>query len=92
MDEVAGHAPAQKRTFPSIDKGQVVHEVSYIGARMREPSTYNALAILSGVIGGIVGFSIDPTVGKAIAGVGMSVGALIGAALPEGGAKGAAVE
>ena len=64
------------------------HEISYIGARMREPSTYTGLAIVMGLFGA----HFAPDLGKALIDVGVAVGALIGVLLPEGGAKGAAVK
>lgn len=63
----------------NIDKKTLVKDVSYIGARLREPSTYNALGILAAV----VGVSVSGPVGAAIATIGAGVGALIGALLPD---------
>jgi|ERR1700729_487989 len=65
--------------LPSI---LVTKNISYIGARMREPSTYNALAILLAV----AGVNVGSPLWAAVAGVGTAVGALLGVLLPEGGA------
>jgi hypothetical protein len=61
-----------------FDPTKIKHDVSYVGARLREPSTYNGLAILAG----LVGFQFDPSLGKALVAIGIAVGGLLGVLLP----------
>ena len=64
-----------------FDPARIKHDVSYIGARLREPSTYNGFAILAG----LVGYQFDPSLGKALIALGIAIGGLLGVLLPENG-------
>lgn len=70
-------------TLPKLDSDAIRNEASYIGARMREPSTYTGLAVLLG----LAGLHLTPDVGKALVELLMAAGALIGVVLPETGSK-----
>jgi hypothetical protein len=62
-----------------FDKARAERDISWLGARLREPSTYAGLAALLGV----VGLQADPGVLKSISMIGMGVGGLISFVLPE---------
>ncbi len=63
----------------AIDKAKVVRDVSWIGARLREPSTYAGLAVLLGMLG----LHDVPDAVKDISEIGMGLGGLIAIFLPE---------
>lgn len=71
----SGHAPPK----PTIDKAVVEKDVSWIGARLREPSTYAGLAALLAVVG--VGAGSDLI--KDISMIGMGIGGLVAIILPD---------
>ena len=58
-------------------------DVGYIGARLREPSTYQGL----GALAALCGLTIGGDLAHALAALGFAVGNVIGIALPEGGAQ-----
>ena len=64
---------------PGFDKARAARDLSWLGARLREPSTYAGLAALLGV----VGLSADPGVLKSVSMIGMGIGGLISFVLPE---------
>ena len=65
-------------TKPYIDTAR--KDAGYIGARLREPSTYQGL----GALFALCGLSIGGDTAHALAAVGFAVGNLIGILLPEG--------
>ena len=64
---------------PVFDKARTKKDISWIGARLREPSTYAGVATLLGV----VGMTIDPGLLKYLSMIGMGVGGVISFVLPE---------
>jgi hypothetical protein len=62
-----------------IDKAKVERDVSWLGARLREPSTYAGLAVLLGMFG----LHDVPQAVKDISEIGMGLGGLIAIFLPE---------
>jgi hypothetical protein len=60
-------------TASAIDKAKVARDVSWIGARLREPSTYAGLAVLLGMLG----LHDVPDAVKDISEIGMGLGGLI---------------
>jgi opacity protein-like surface antigen len=74
--------------MPNID----TKEIGYIGARLREKSTYAGLAVLLGVFLGLYKghINIDPTaLAGALESIGIGIGTLIMIFLPEGSGKAA---
>ena len=71
------NTPAQSK--PAFDKARLERDVSWIGARLREPSTYAGLAAVLGVMG----LSTDPGLVKNLSMVGMGLGGLVSFLLPE---------
>jgi hypothetical protein len=71
------NAPAQSK--PAFDKARLEKDVSWIGARLREPSTYAGLAAVLGVMG----LGADPGLVKNISMIGMGLGGLLSSVLPE---------
>lgn len=72
--------------MPNID----TKEIGYIGARLREKSTYAGLAVVLGVLLGFYKghINIDPMVlSGAIESLGIGVGTIIMIFLPENGSK-----
>ena len=63
----------------TINMTKVERDVSWIGARLREPSTYAGLAVLLGMLG----LHDVPQVVKDISEIGMGLGGLIAIFLPE---------
>jgi hypothetical protein len=63
----------------AIDRAKIKEDVSWIGARLREPSTYAGLAVLLGLLG----LHDVPEAVKYISEVGMGLGGLIAIFLPE---------
>ena len=55
-------------------------DLSYIGARLREPSTYQGL----GALAALCGLGIGGDLAHALAAVGFAVGNVLGIVLPEG--------
>jgi|GEM_PF-1538292 len=73
-----------------MDKSYVKQEIGYIGARLREKSTYAGLGVVLGVLLGIYKghINIDPTaLAGALESIGIGVGAMIAIFMPENGAK-----
>jgi hypothetical protein len=64
---------------PKFDKARAERDISWLGARLREPSTYAGLATLLGV----VGMTLDPGLLKYVSMIGMGIGGIISFALPE---------
>jgi len=64
---------------PAFDKARAERDISWLGARLREPSTYAGLATLLGVIG----MTIDPGLLKSLSMIGMGLGGAIAFFLPE---------
>jgi len=64
---------------PAFDKARARRDISWLGARLREPSTYAGLAALLGV----VGMTLDPGLLKNISLIGMGIGGIISFAVPE---------
>jgi hypothetical protein len=64
---------------PAIDKAKIKEDVSWIGARLREPSTYAGLAVLLGLLG----LHDVPEAVKDVSEIGMGLGGLIAIFLPE---------
>ena len=64
---------------PAFDKARLEKDVSWIGARLREPSTYAGLAAVLGVMG----LSTDPGLVKNLSMIGMGLGGLVSFLLPE---------
>lgn len=63
-----------------MDKNLVTKDISWLGARLREPSTYAGLsAVLAAV-----GLNLDPGVAHSLAMVGTGIGGLIAFFIPEG--------
>jgi hypothetical protein len=63
-----------------IDTEEVEQRISWIGARLREPSTYAGLAI---VLGALFGFRNADQWASALTSVGIGVGGIIAIVLPE---------
>ena len=63
-----------------MDKQKTDEEISWLGARLREPSTYAGLAIL---LGGIFHLSNADGWAAAITSIGLGVGGIIAIVLPE---------
>ena len=63
----------------AIDQAKIKEDVSWIGARLREPSTYAGLAVLLGLLG----LHDVPDAVKDISEIGMGLGGLIAIFLPE---------
>ncbi len=68
------------KSAAKIDERKLEQEASWIGARLREPSTYAGLAALLGLIG-LDGGAADLV--KNISMIGMGIGGLIAIVLPE---------
>jgi hypothetical protein len=64
---------------PPFDKARAERDISWLGARLREPSTYAGLATLLGVIG----MTIDPGLLKSLSMIGMGLGGIIAFLVPE---------
>jgi hypothetical protein len=87
----AAAAPAAK---PAIDRVQVVQEVSWIGARLREKSTYAGLTVVVALLLPFLA-KLVPSLATANAAsivdylsmIGIGIGGLIAIALPEKGAR-----
>jgi hypothetical protein len=71
-------APAPK-SAPKFDPARARKDISWIGARLREPSTYAGL----GALFALVNLNVDPGVIKDISMIGMGAGGLIAFLLPE---------
>jgi hypothetical protein len=69
------------KTAPQIDSQKVVQEISWLGARLREPSTYAGLALVLGAV-----FHVGDAQDWAsnLQSIGMGVGGIVAIALPEG--------
>jgi hypothetical protein len=67
----------------NIDSAAAKQEASWIGARLREPSTYAGLAMLLAAlhVGGAESWA------HALASIGMGVGGIVAILLPEGARK-----
>ncbi len=63
----------------AIDRAKIERDVSWIGARLREPSTYAGLAVLLGMFG----LHDVPDAVKDISEIGMGLGGLMAIFLPE---------
>jgi len=63
-----------------MDKAEVTRDVSWVGARMREPSTYAGLAVL---LGGVLHLANADAWAAAVASIGIGVGGIIAILLPE---------
>ena len=57
-------------------------DISYIGARLREPSTYQGL----GALAALLGIGVGGDAGHVFAALGFAIGNVIGVLLPEGSA------
>jgi hypothetical protein len=64
----------------AIDKAKAEQDVSWVGARLREPSTYAGLAVLLGLahFGNVDGWV------AALTSIGVGIGGVIAIVLPEG--------
>jgi len=67
-------------THRAFDRAQVDQEVSWVGKRLREPSTYAGLAVL---LGGAAHLANADAWTAAIASIGVGVGGIIAILLPE---------
>ena len=67
-------------TIPSAYVAEAKKDISYVGARLREPSTYQGL----GALAALLGLGIGGDLAHALAALGFAVGNVIGVALPEG--------
>ena len=79
MTEAQTRAPTAAKK-PAIDTAKLEKGVSWIGARLREPSTYAGL----GALLGLLGLGSDPGLIKDIGMIGLGTGGLIAVVLPEG--------
>ena len=64
---------------PGFDKARLTKDASWIGARLREPSTYAGLAAVLGVMG----LGTDPGLVKNLSMIGMGLGGLLSFVMPE---------
>ena len=71
------------KAAPKVDKAEVEQEVSYIGARLSEKSTYAGLSILIALA--LPHFAGASDLVTAITDVGMGIGILVSISLPEKG-------
>jgi hypothetical protein len=71
--------PDPQTNMPKFDKARAERDISWLGARLREPSTYAGLATLLGV----VGMTLDPSLLKYLSMIGMGAGGIIAFFLPE---------
>jgi hypothetical protein len=69
------------KTAPQIDSQKIVKEISWVGARLREPSTYAGLALVLGAV-----FHVGDAQDWAanLQSIGMGVGGIVAVMLPEG--------
>jgi hypothetical protein len=74
-------APATKSTISAATIAKIEEGVSWLGARLREPSTYAGLAVLLGAFGH---FTLPHGAMDNIALIGTGIGGLIAIFLPEG--------
>lgn len=86
MSDTQGAAKAAPQ---KIDAQKIVQEASWLGARLREPSTYAGLSTLAAAA---ALFHLVPSVGgadlvKYVTMIGMGIGGLIAVVLPEHGSK-----
>lgn len=65
---------------PSFDKAKAEQEISWLGARLREPSTYAGLAV---VLTAVFHLSNGQSWAAAIASIGIGIGGIIAIILPE---------
>lgn len=72
----AAPAPAK----PAIDPVVLKKDISWIGARLREPSTYAGLAVL---IGAVAHYTLPAGALSDITSIGTGIGGLIAIFLPE---------
>jgi len=63
-----------------MDKDQITRDVSWIGARMREPSSYAGLAVL---LGAVLHVSGAGDLAASLTSIGIGIGGLIAFFLPE---------
>lgn len=69
---------------PSFDKAKAEQEISWLGARLREPTTYAGLGIL---LTAVFHFGNGQTLAAALTSIGIGVGGIIAILLPEAAAK-----
>jgi hypothetical protein len=74
-DQPQNRAPAAK-----FDKAELEQDVSWLGARLREPSTYAGLAAVLAMLH----LSTDPGLVHSLSMIGMGLGGVIAFLLPEG--------
>jgi hypothetical protein len=74
-DQSTNPAPAKR----SFDKAELTKDVSWLGARLREPSTYAGLAAVLAV----AHLSSDPGLVHSLAMIGTGLGGVIAFILPE---------
>lgn len=65
---------------PAFDKARAEKDISWLGARLREPSTYAGLAAVLAVFH----LSTDPGLVHSLAMIGTGIGGVIAFVLPEG--------
>ncbi len=63
-----------------MDKNELTRDVSWIGARMREPSSYAGLAV---ILGAVLHVSGAGDLAAALTSIGIGIGGLIAFFLPE---------
>lgn len=78
MTDTNSHNPAPAAA--KFDKAELEKDVSWLGARLREPSSWAAVAALLGVLN----LSVDPGLMHDLSLVGMGLGGVIAFVLPEG--------
>jgi hypothetical protein len=78
MADPIGPAPASSPA-PKFDKARAERDISWLGARLREPSTYAGLAAVLGVFH----LSTDPGLLHSLTLIGTGIGGLIAFVLPE---------
>jgi hypothetical protein len=74
-DQSQNPAPAK----PTFDKAELEKDASWLGARLREPSTYAGLAAVLAVFH----LSTDPGLVHSLAMIGMGLGGVIAFLVPE---------
>ncbi|MBV8753344.1 MAG: hypothetical protein JO328_10860 [Hyphomicrobiales bacterium] len=65
---------------PKFTKAELTKDVSWLGARLREPSSWAAVSALLGVLN----LSLDPGLMHDLSLIGMGLGGVIAFVLPEG--------
>lgn len=71
---------APKPAAAKLDKAELKKDVSWLGARLREPSSWAAVSALLGVLN----LSLDPGLMHDLSLIGMGLGGVIAFVLPEG--------